>query len=279
MVPLNGSEAERRGAERGEATAERAWSAEHDEAGGGVEVPPRSEHATVVMGRHIVVAGGMGAHSVRDDLCVVDTERLTWHAVPTACSGGMTARSGLTASLADARIYVVGGHHDLTALNSVFLLRTERPIARRAVAPPEALLRDAARLWEQREAAFVDVTLVVEGGHEVAAHRALLWARCPYFRSMFASGMAESTARRIELGGVPLAPFMHLLEFVYTAQCAALAADDLEPVKAVLILANEFAMEVYMHVVDWTCRRCVDRLLIYGWCAVRRIWWHCARTG
>ncbi len=34
---------------------------------------PRSEHATVVMGKKIIIIGGMGAHFVRDDICIVDT--------------------------------------------------------------------------------------------------------------------------------------------------------------------------------------------------------------
>lgn len=86
-------------------------------------------------------------------------------------------------------------------------------------------------------------------GQEVQVHRALLWVRCAYFRSMFSSGMTETKKDRIELAGVPLQYFMYLLEFIYTSQCSPLSTmsecddDDLDTVKGILVLANEFMME------------------------------------
>jgi hypothetical protein len=158
----------------------------------------------------------------------------------------MMPRSGLSASLIDTRIYIVGGHHDFTIHNNVFLLKTERPIERKEVHAQGSLMQDMSFLWENRQ--FCDLTLVLEGV-EVPVHRALLWVRCPYFRSMFSSGMTETKKDRIELAGVPLQYFMHLLEFVYTSQCSPLSTmsecddDDLDTVKSILVLANEFMME------------------------------------
>lgn len=66
---------------------------------------------------------------------------------------------------------------------------------------------------------------------------------------MFSCGMTETKKDRIEIAGVPLKYFMHVLEFIYTSQCRPLSTmteccDDLDTVKGILILANEFMLEV-----------------------------------
>lgn len=149
-MPLNNSKPER--GEDGE-WYDHAWDNEQ-----GGEILPRSEHATVVMGKKIIIIGGMGAHFVRDDICIIDTENLTWREVPTECSGEMMPRSGLTATLIDTRIYIIGGHHDFTIHNNVFLIKTERPIERKEVVPQATFLQDMNFLWHNRE--FCDLSLV-----------------------------------------------------------------------------------------------------------------------
>jgi len=238
VVPIDNSKTER--GEMGE-WYDQTWD---NEPGG--EILPRSEHATVVMGKKIIIIGGMGAHFVRDDICIIDTENGTWREVPSECSGEMMPRSGLSASLIDTSIYVIGGHHDFTIHNNVFLLKTERPIERKEVFAQGSFLQDVRFLWENRQ--FCDLTLVLEG-HEVTAHRALLWVRCPYFRSMFSSGMTETKKDRIQIEGVPLKYFMFLLEFIYTSYCGPLSImgdcneEELETIKSILVLANEFMLE------------------------------------
>jgi len=184
----------------------------------------------------------MGAHFVRDDICIIDTENLTWREVSAECSGEMMPRSGLSATVMDTKIFVIGGHHDFTVQNNVFLLKTERPIERKEVFPHTSLLNDMAFLWDNRQ--FCDLTLVVEG-QEVQVHRTLLWVRCPYFRSMFSSGMTETKKDRIVIEGVPMRYFTYILEFIYSAHCTPLISPDydVEAVKNVLILANEFMIE------------------------------------
>jgi hypothetical protein len=69
VVPLNNAKPERD--ETGE-WYDQAWENEQ-----GGEILPRSEHATVVMGKKIIIIGGMGAHFVRDDICIIDTGTLS----------------------------------------------------------------------------------------------------------------------------------------------------------------------------------------------------------
>lgn len=88
----------------------------------------------------------------------MDVENGTWREVPSECSGEMMPRSGLSASLIDTSIYVIGGHHDFTIHNNVFLLKTERPIERKEVFAQGSFLQDVRFLWENRQ--FCDLTLV-----------------------------------------------------------------------------------------------------------------------
>uniref|UniRef100_A0A7E4VGU0 BTB domain-containing protein n=1 Tax=Panagrellus redivivus TaxID=6233 RepID=A0A7E4VGU0_PANRE len=64
---------------------------------------------------------------------------------------------------------------------------------------------------------FSDVTIVIDGT-ELPAHRNILSTRCPYFKTMFASGMIESTTKRIELHEIPITGFKSVLKWIYTAE-------------------------------------------------------------
>lgn len=46
-----------------------------------------------------------------------------------------------------------------------------------------------------------DFTIIIDGKLEFPVHKAILWARWPYFRFMMDSGMAEANSSRLELGG------------------------------------------------------------------------------
>uniref|UniRef100_A0A7E4V2W7 BTB domain-containing protein n=2 Tax=Panagrellus redivivus TaxID=6233 RepID=A0A7E4V2W7_PANRE len=60
-----------------------------------------------------------------------------------------------------------------------------------------------------------DVTIVVEGA-EFPAHRNILVQRCEYFKTMFESGMIESTSNRIEIHETSVECFKSVLEWIYT---------------------------------------------------------------
>uniref|UniRef100_A0A7E4UTZ6 BTB domain-containing protein n=1 Tax=Panagrellus redivivus TaxID=6233 RepID=A0A7E4UTZ6_PANRE len=64
---------------------------------------------------------------------------------------------------------------------------------------------------------FSDVTIVVDGT-ELPAHRMILSQRCPYFKTMFASSMIESTSERIELRETPINGFKSVLQWIYAGE-------------------------------------------------------------
>jgi hypothetical protein len=61
---------------------------------------------------------------------------------------------------------------------------------------------------------FHDVCFVVEQ-ERVPAHRALLSARCEYFRSMFGAGFQEGDSAEIQIEGTSSAAFKALLKYIY----------------------------------------------------------------
>uniref|UniRef100_A0A7E4UYB2 BTB domain-containing protein n=1 Tax=Panagrellus redivivus TaxID=6233 RepID=A0A7E4UYB2_PANRE len=64
---------------------------------------------------------------------------------------------------------------------------------------------------------FSDVTIVIDGT-ELPAHRMILSQRCPYFKTMFASRMIESTSKRIELRETPINGFKSVLQWIYAGE-------------------------------------------------------------
>jgi len=67
------------------------------------------------------------------------------------------------------------------------------------------------------ESTLSDVTFLVgDAKKEIFGHRALITARCDYFKSMFLHGFKEGHQSKIELPHVQLEPFLELMKFLYT---------------------------------------------------------------
>uniref|UniRef100_A0A7E4V2M7 BTB domain-containing protein n=1 Tax=Panagrellus redivivus TaxID=6233 RepID=A0A7E4V2M7_PANRE len=60
-----------------------------------------------------------------------------------------------------------------------------------------------------------DVTIVVEGV-KLPVHRFVLVLRCEYFKTMFESGMIESTSNRVEIRETPIDVVKTVLKWIYT---------------------------------------------------------------
>lgn len=110
--------------------------------------------------------------------------------------------------------------------------------AKRLDVPASTFVADMGRLLGPDGADLADVRLQVSGGEAMLAHRAVLAARCPLFRAMFASGMREATASGVV--SVPLPEFVTAaaaqaaLEYMYTDRFEA----DPETLSDVLAVAG-----------------------------------------
>eukprot|EP01116_Phalansterium_solitarium_P013383 TRINITY_DN3073_c0_g2_i1.p1 TRINITY_DN3073_c0_g2~~TRINITY_DN3073_c0_g2_i1.p1 ORF type:complete len:371 (+),score=125.61 TRINITY_DN3073_c0_g2_i1:318-1430(+) len=64
-----------------------------------------------------------------------------------------------------------------------------------------------------------DVTFVFGKRERLAAHKAILAARSPVFRSMFTLGMKESTSSEVKIGDTSRELFEEMLRVIYTGRC------------------------------------------------------------
>jgi len=98
--------------------------------------------------------------------------------------------------------------------------------------PPEedgsaTLVEDLQNLYKSKK--FSDVTFHVKLENdkedteeaEIKAHKNILAARCPYFDTMFSTGLKESTTGTIEVTDVDVTTFQHLLSFIYSGRLSA----------------------------------------------------------
>ena len=99
-------------------------------------------------------------------------------------------------------------------------------------------MNDIKSLWNDTESS--DVTFVVNG-QEFPAHKAILAARCTYFRAMFFGDMRESTGHRVEIQDICPRIFGNLLEFMYTDENSQDMTD--EDVMAVLMESDKYQLD------------------------------------
>eukprot|EP00522_Entomoneis_paludosa_P013797 CAMPEP_0172446280 /NCGR_PEP_ID=MMETSP1065-20121228/5912_1 /TAXON_ID=265537 /ORGANISM="Amphiprora paludosa, Strain CCMP125" /LENGTH=192 /DNA_ID=CAMNT_0013197353 /DNA_START=216 /DNA_END=794 /DNA_ORIENTATION=- len=85
---------------------------------------------------------------------------------------------------------------------------------------------------------YSDVTFIVEG-QPVYGHKIILIQKCEYFRSMFGSGLRESTEKEIVLPKAQKGAFMLLLEYLYTDQVNL----DLKHAVELYNLANMYGLD------------------------------------
>lgn len=106
-----------------------------------------------------------------------------------------------------------------------------------------------AGLHRQRENDIgLDFTLVIEGS-DIAVHRNVLMAFCPYFEALLGPNMKEGRESRVELQELKLAPVREIIDYAYTGEI--LLSD--ENVESVLETAN------YLGIVT-ICGACCDFL-------------------
>ncbi|KAG2500400.1 hypothetical protein HYH03_001971 [Edaphochlamys debaryana] len=90
------------------------------------------------------------------------------------------------------------------------------PAAPVPAGPPRRTLHaDMGALLDAQPDGTADLTLVV-GGRRFAVHRAILIARCDYFRQRLEGGFADGAAAELSLPDADPAAFELLLRFIYT---------------------------------------------------------------
>lgn len=115
---------------------------------------------------------------------------------------------------------------------------------------------DAAR----NDSDFWDVKFVFvnEENSELGANKCILCNRSAYFCGMFRnSSMLESIQNKVEIFDHKKIIFSAMLEFLYTAQVAALPSFDLEQCTDLLLLSSEYVIDGLKHI----CQRAMSELI------------------
>lgn len=187
------------------------------------QLPPGLRgHTASLIGSKIYLFGGYDGRGRSNDLFLLDTASFAWeHPASTDATPG--GRQRHTACLLNSkRLLVFGGFDGFKWLSDCYVLDVSRLEATAITsATVVELLRDL-RTLVNNESAFPDVVFLVEG-RRVFGHRAILSARSPRFRALLGSGMRESFEREITISDWSYAPFVMMLEYLYTGSVADLA--------------------------------------------------------
>jgi len=221
------------------------WSA--PELTGGAPPGLRGHTANLLPGERIVVMGGYDGVGRSNEVYILDTQARRWEHLPASESAPVGRQRHTAAVVRGSLLLVVGGfdgHQWLGDVHTLDLARWQGGLL--AQSGVWALVGDL-RAMVNNPAALPDVTFRVGGeGALVVAHRAILAARCAYFRAMFGSGMREAAgaqAEPVELAADVVTPaaFVALLQHLYTGAAPA----DLPPQTALegLGAASYFAVE------------------------------------
>uniref|UniRef100_A0A8C9T993 Kelch repeat and BTB (POZ) domain containing 8 n=1 Tax=Scleropages formosus TaxID=113540 RepID=A0A8C9T993_SCLFO len=78
------------------------------------------------------------------------------------------------------------------------------------------LLQQLKALYD--DAQLTDIVVRVDNGHTFSCHRNILAAISPYFRSMFTSGLTESSQREVRIVGIDSEAMHLVLDYAYTSR-------------------------------------------------------------
>ena len=97
-----------------------------------------------------------------------------------------------------------------------------------------------------------DFIVIVED-KEFFLHKIILAARCPYFRSMFESGMNENLKSRVEFSEFRLKAFEYIVEWIYSDKFSPLFGDlklETQDFIHILVQSNMLGLESLMRMTE-----------------------------
>ncbi|KAG2493623.1 hypothetical protein HYH03_008140 [Edaphochlamys debaryana] len=154
----------------------------------------------------------------------------TWSAGPPPTIKGPAFGWGIStlvprADLTKAKGFLQGGALRLRVEISDIWSRPSKRV--KTSAPSSSVCADLLALLDD-PGPTSDVTLIA-GERRFEAHRAILAARCPYFRTLFASGFRDGGAREVALPDAQPDALSLLLRFMYGGELGACGWDVLRP--------------------------------------------------
>ena len=181
------------------------------------ELPsPRAGMSMTNIGDKILLFGGSGPSSkFFNDIQIYDPYASEWIVPRELSNKPQPQRAGHTSTLAEGKLYIIGGSCGTDYLTEISVLD---------ICPPPTFTVDSLKgastlirgLTEHVNCKdFSDVTFMVES-KPFYAHRIVLASMSEHFRAMFKSGMKESRETVIPVPGISYKLFSELMTYIYT---------------------------------------------------------------
>lgn len=138
-----------------------------------------------------------------------------WRQIPPVNGGIAVHRFCHVGAIYKGSLYVFGGYDGSSRLNDFVKYDLASDNMCQTDIPPPTILKDLRSFLDDEDVmSFADIILMVED-IPVRAHKFMLM-RCPYFRAMLLSDMAESSQSVVNLPIVRHQIFIAVLEYLYT---------------------------------------------------------------
>lgn len=155
--------------------------------------------------------------------------------LPSKCERQIGATISICEEERERRAQVAALVHEYEATSALRELSLQADVARPAARSCRA---DLGRLLESRLCA--DVTLAYRGT-SFPAHRAILSARCPFFRDLLSAPRQQMMVLEMDIPGVGVDLFGDLLHYLYTGELSV-AGDSTGALSTVLRLSEQFGV-------------------------------------
>ena len=181
------------------------------------EVPsPRAGMSMTNIGDMLLLFGGSGPSSkFFNDIQIYDPYTNEWSTPRELSNKPQLQRAGHTSTLADGKLYIIGGSCGSDYLSEISVLDISPPPEMTIDSQKgiKTLLQGLAEHVNCKE--YADVTFLVEN-KPFYAHKVVLSAMSEHFRAMFKSGMKESREAVITVPNVSYKIFGQLISYLYT---------------------------------------------------------------
>jgi len=102
---------------------------------------------------------------------------------------------------------------------------------------------------------FSDVTLILDNGDRIKAHKAILASRWDFFKSMLTSEMKEGGKNEIEIKDWDSEVFKVIISYIYTDQ---IEFNDLKMILKILMEANKYGLIRLKKMWEWELTKVID---------------------
>jgi hypothetical protein len=137
-----------------------------------------------------------------------------WRQIPIVSGGMAVHRFCHVGAIHKGFLYIFGGYDGSSRLNDFVKYDLAADMPCEDIPPSTILSELRSFLDDEGVMSLADITFVVEGV-SIRCHKVMLM-RCPYFRAMLLSDMAESSQSVVHLTTVRHAIFTAVLEYLYT---------------------------------------------------------------